>query len=312
MEDKKIIFMGTPQIAADVLQALLDAGAPVSLAVTQPDRKVGRKQTIVFSPVKQLAEKYGIPVFQPEKIRRENERLLEENADLIVTCAYGQILSQDNLDSAKQGAVNLHGSILPEYRGCAPIQRAILDGKTETGMALMKMEKGMDTGGVMDLARIEITPDMTSDELFQIMGKEAGELIVKNLPVLLSGKAEFVPQDDSKWTYAAKIEKEDEKIDFSKPDAAIYNQIRALSEDPGAWCIAAGKKLKILKAVYVPYSDEESREPFVFAKEGKKGMSIHLRDGKLMLKKVQLEGKPAMDIAAFANGAGRNLVGTRV
>ncbi|WP_283650914.1 methionyl-tRNA formyltransferase [Ileibacterium valens] len=312
MENDKIIFMGTPAIAADVLQALLDAKANVSLVVTQPDRKVGRKQKLEFSEVKKLALKHDIPVFQPVSIKKENEVLLNEKANLIVTCAFGQILSEENLNSTINGAVNLHGSLLPEYRGCAPIQRAIMDGKTTTGMALMKMEKGMDTGGVMDIARLEIGPDETCDELFGRMGKAAGELIVKNLETLLQGKAEFIPQDDSVWTYAPKIDSQEERVDFGQSDHEIYNQIRALSAAPGAWLIANGKKLKIIECRYIPYKDGESLEPMKILKEGKKKMVITLKDGKLDLKRVQLEGKPIMDIVSFVNGAGRALDGCRI
>lgn len=312
MENNKIIFMGTPAIAADVLQALIDSGANISLVVTQPDRKVGRKQKIQFSEVKELALKHNLPVFQPVSIKKENDVLLKENANLIVTCAFGQILSEDNLASTKNGAVNLHGSLLPEYRGCAPIQRAIWDGKKKTGMALMRMEKGMDTGGVLAVSELDLDPDETCGSLFKRMGQAAGQLIVDNLPILLEGKAEFIPQDDSKWTYAAKISPEEERIDFSKSDEEIYNQIRALSPEPGAWFVANGKKMKIIECRYIPYQSDEHPEAMTMAKEGKKKMVIYLREGKLDLKKVQLEGKPVCDGASFANGAGRNMDGCRI
>ncbi len=311
-QDQKIIFMGTPKIAADILQSMIDAKANISLVVTQPDRKVGRKQKIEFSPVKEVALRYGIPVFQPARIRNENERLLEEKASLIVTCAFGQILSEENLKAVGGNAVNLHASLLPEYRGCAPIQRAIWDGKKITGMSLMKMEKGMDTGGVLDAEEIVIDPDETSSTLFEKMAVSGAGLINRNLPVLLEGKAEFVPQDDARQTYAAKITPEEERIDFSRSDREIYSQIRALLSEPGAWFVAGGKKMKILECRYVPYSEGENREPFILKKDGKKKMSLHLRDGKLDLLRVQPEGKAAMDIAAFVNGAGRALDGSRI
>lgn len=307
--NEKVIFMGTPQIAADVLNKLLEAGTNVSLVVTQPDKKTGRKQKLTASPVKELAIEHNIPVFQPASIKKDHDRILEENADLIVTCAYGKIVPGVVLDAPKYGCVNLHGSILPEYRGAAPIQRAIWDGKTETGMALMRMEDGVDTGGVMDLATLEITDADNSTTMFAKMGPLAGDLIVKNLPVLLSGKAVFVPQDDSKATHAAKIEKEEEHLDLSKPGREVFNQMRALAEEPGGYVLADGRKLKILEADYVP---GEFQEAGVLELEGKKGMSLGLKEGKLNLKKVQLEGKPAMDITGFRNGQGRNLAGKKV
>ena len=200
MENRKIIFMGTPQIAADVLQKLIDAGADICLVVTQPDKKTGRKQTLVHSPVKKLALEHDIPVFQPERIRKDFQAVIDADAALAVTCAYGQIVPEEVLNAPKHGCVNLHGSLLPLYRGAAPIQRALWDGQTKTGMALMQMEKGMDTGGVMDVAELEILPEDNTTTLFEKMGHLAGDLIVKNLDVLLSGKAVFEPQNEAAAT----------------------------------------------------------------------------------------------------------------
>lgn len=305
-----IIFMGTPQIAADVLQKLLDAKANISLVVTQPDKKAGRKQKIVFSPVKQLALEHNIPVFQPEKIKKDYQAILDANADLIVTCAYGQIVGKEVLSAATQGCVNLHGSILPEYRGAAPIQRAIWDGKKKSGMSLMRMEEGMDTGPVMDIAEIEIEEADTTTTLFEKMGACAGDLIVKNLPVLLSGQAVFEKQDDSRATYAAMISKEEEEIDFTKSDEEIFNQIRALSRTPGAYFSAQNKKIKILSATYVP--EEQQQEAGWLEKEGKKQLYLSLHHGKLYINELQMEAKPAMKAADFVNGLGRSLLHTKI
>ncbi|MCF0258659.1 MAG: methionyl-tRNA formyltransferase [Erysipelotrichaceae bacterium] len=309
MENRKIIFMGTPQIAADVLQKLIDAGADICLVVTQPDKKTGRKQTLVHSPVKKLALEHDIPVFQPERIRKDFQAVIDADAALAVTCAYGQIVPEEVLNAPKHGCVNLHGSLLPLYRGAAPIQRALWDGQTKTGMALMQMEKGMDTGGVMDVAELEILPEDNTTTLFEKMGHLAGDLIVKNLDVLLSGKAVFEPQNEAAATYAAMISKEDEKIDFSKSDAQICSQIRALALQPGAWLMAGGKKLKILKASYLP---ERLDEFGTFVKEGKKILSLQLHDGRLLLELMQPEGKPVMKTADFMNGQGRSLIGRKI
>ncbi|MCF0246518.1 MAG: methionyl-tRNA formyltransferase [Ileibacterium sp.] len=309
MDNKKIIFMGTPQIAADVLQKLLDAGAEICLVVTQPDKKTGRKQLLVPSPVKELALKHNIPVFQPVKIRQDWKPVADAKAALAVTCAYGQIVPEEVLNAPVFGCVNLHGSLLPEYRGAAPIQRAIWDGKKKSGMALMRMEKGMDTGGVMDVAELDLLPEDNSTTVFEKMGALAGDLIVKNLDTLLEGKAVFHEQDPDRVTYAAMISKEDEQIDFSKSDEQICNQIRALAMQPGAWLKAKGKKVKILKGTYVP----EKLDAFgTFVKEGKKAMSLQLHDGRLMLEEVQPEGKPVMKITDFMNGQGRSLIGTKI
>ncbi len=304
--EKTIAFMGTPQIAADVLQSLIDAGANISLVITQPDRPVGRKKKLTPSPVKELALKYGIPVFQPERIKKDYSVLEQAKPDLVVTCAYGQIVPQAVLDIPTYGCVNLHGSLLPEYRGAAPIQRAIWDGKKESGMSLMQMEKGMDTGGVMDVEKITIDPSDNTTTLFEKMGKAAGRLIVRNLDALLEGEGHFEQQDPEKATYASMISADEEKINFDLDDEQIVNQIRALSLEPGAYGLIGGKKLKILDAEYIPGSTAGKGK---LLKEGRKAMSLSLSEGRLLLKRVQLEGKPAMDIAQFVNGAGQHLDG---
>lgn len=309
MMKEKIIFMGTPDIAASVMQRMLDAGINITLAVTQPDKKVGRKQVVQPSAVKALAQTYGIDVFQPVSIKKDYQRILDEDADLIVTIAYGQIVPQAVLDAPHITCVNLHGSLLPEYRGAAPIQRAIWDGNVISGMSLMEMEAGMDTGGVLDTMEVVIEPDDNSTTLFEKMGDAAGELIVKNMDLLLSGEARFIAQDHEKATYAPMISKEEEKIDFSKDDQQIVNQIRALALQPGAYGLVSGKKLKILEGQYVPGEPQQLQ---VLEAEGKKGMSIGLHNGKYVLHKVQMEGKPVMNIKDFMNGQGRNMIGKKV
>lgn len=305
--EKKIVFMGTPQIAADVLQKMIDEGCNIVMAVCQPDRKTGRKGKLTEPAVKVLARRYGIPVFQPEKIRAEHDVLLEAEPDLIVTCAYGQILPESILNAPAFGCVNLHGSLLPEYRGAAPIQRAIWDGKKESGMTLMKMEKGMDTGPVLDVEKIRIDETMNTDALFEKMGEAAGKLIIRDLPVLLSGKADWKAQDDALATYAPMIRPEEELIDFSADDEQIFNQIRALSTHPGAYGYAEGKKLKILKAAWAEDSgnDEAQLQPGLLKKAGKKKMTLDLHMRRLELEIVQPEGRQAMKAADFVNGQGR-------
>lgn len=313
---EKIIFMGTPDIAARVMQKMLDAGANITLAVTQPDRKTGRRQKLEACAVKKLAEKYNIDVFQPQSIRSDYERLVQEKPDLIVTCAYGQIVPQAVLDIPRVACVNLHGSLLPEYRGAAPIQRALWDGKKKTGMSLMKMEAGMDTGPVMACAETEINDEDTSSVLFERLGDLAGDLIVSQLDTLLHGSPMFQPQDEKMATYAPKITREEEKIDLNQPDSCIINQIRALAQTPGAYVMAQGKKLKILQASYIPYTAHnpdglQPQQPGTFEACGKKKLLLHLHDGALQLKRLQLEGKPVMETAAFMNGHGKNLTGKK-
>lgn len=302
---KKIVFMGTPPIAARVLQELLDMQADVSLVVSQPDKKVGRKQKIVYPAVKELALKHDIEVFQPSKIKTDYERIMEVKPDLIVTCAYGQIIPKELLDLPTYGCINLHGSLLPEYRGGAPIQRAIWDGLKESGMSLMEMSEKMDAGGVMDQDVFEITPKDDSTSVFEKMGESAARLLRKNLQTILDGEAEFKPQDPEKVTFAPIIKKEEEALNFNQEDERIFNQIRALAKTPGAYVKVKNKKLKILKANY-------STAPVEFKKlESKKknSLALGLHNGSLELAEVQMEGKPVMNIKDFMNGQGRSLVG---
>lgn len=306
--NSRIIFMGTPQIAADVLQALLDHDANVVLVVCQPDRKAGRKGQIHECEVKQLANQYAIPVFQPEKIRDDYQPILAADADLIVTCAYGQIVPKAVLDAPKQGCVNLHGSILPEYRGAAPIQRAIFDGRTRSGMSLMRMEEGMDTGGVAAIEEIEILEEDNTTSLFAKMGQAAGKLVVENLEALLAGSAIFEEQNEAMATYAKKISKEEEQIDLSQPDRQILNQIRALSRTPGGYVMAGKQKLKLLTVRYQPGNTPGIG---VFASPSKKQFAMGGHEGLFLLDEVQPEGKAAMKSADFVNGKGRSLIGKK-
>ncbi len=307
--NSKIIFMGTPQIAATVLDHLLKAGVNVVLAVTQPDKKVGRKGTIHACEVKKLAQEYGIPVFQPTKIRMDYQPILDAQADLIITCAYGQIVPQAVLDAPRQGCVNLHGSILPKYRGAAPIQRAIWEGETVSGMSLMRMEAGMDTGGVAGVATLNLEPNETTTTLFEKMGHLAGNLIVDNLESLLKGELEFIPQDHEQATYAAKISKEEEEIDLSKEDAQIDRQIRALAKVPGGYLSTSIGKLKLLNVRYQP---GPTLGIGVFGKQGKKQLVMGGHEGLFLLDEVQLEGKKPMKSADFINGNGKSLLGQKV
>lgn len=306
MEKKHVIFMGTPPIAATVLEALLDSDVIVDLVVTQPDKKTGRKQMLVESAVKQVAKRHGIEVFQPVRIKDDCEKVVGTPCDLIVTCAYGQLVPQCVLDHPAFGCVNLHGSLLPAYRGGAPIQRAIMHGDTESGMTLMKMVRKMDAGPVLDVERIAIAPTDTSTSLFLKMGDAAATLLKRNLPVLLSGQAVFVEQDEEKATFAPILTREEEHLDLTSTDDSIVRQIRALSDEPGAYVLVKGRKLKIYDYEYIPADNTTCG---LFSQPDKKSLCLELHQGKLHLKMCQLEGKPKMAIRDFINGQGRSLVG---
>lgn len=304
-----IVFMGTPQIAADVLEALVQAGYNITLAVTQPDRPVGRKGRLTPCAVKEKALEYGIELFQPERIRTDYQKLLDVHPDLIVTCAYGQIVPQAVLDAPVHGCVNLHGSRLPAYRGAAPIQRAVMDGLTQSAMALMKMEAGLDTGPVAAIEPVAIEPGDTSSDVFEKMGQAAGKLICRHIDALLDDSIEFIPQDDAKATYAAKISKAEEHLDLSQKDETLYNAMRGLARDPGGFVLVDGKKLKLLSVRYRKGAATPGKG--VFGKEGKKQLIMGGDEGIFYLDEVQLEGKSAMKSADFVNGAGRSFPGKK-
>lgn len=306
MSDIRCIFMGTPDIAATVLQAMLDAKIQVGLVVTQPDKKVGRKQNIVFSPVKQIAIDHGIDCFQPVRIKEDYQPILDYKPDLIVTCAYGQIVPEIILNEPKYKCVNLHGSLLPKYRGGAPIQRAIWNGDKVSGMSLMQMVKKMDAGGVLATKEVLIEDQDNSTTIFKKMGMAASELIVENFDLICSESATYIPQDEDKVIFAPVISKEEEKIDFSKDDIEIVNHIRALSLMPGAYGMVKNKKLKILEASYKLASINQPNEIVGIVDNC---FAISLHNGLLLISKLQMEGKPMMSAKDFFNGQGRNLVG---
>ena len=308
MENRRIIFMGTPKIASVVLKTMLENDIHVGLVVTQPDKKKGRKQQLVYSEVKEVALEHDIPVFQPVKIKSDYQTILDFNPDLIVTCAYGQIVPKEVLDLPRYGCVNLHGSLLPKYRGGAPIQRAIWNGDKVSGMSLMKMAPKMDAGPVLAQKEIEILPEDNSTSLFDKMAICAGELLLSHFEEICSGKAVYVEQDESQVVFSPVLSKEEERIDLNQDDEHILNQIRAFSDAPGAYVLLKGKKFKILKANYL----NEANSFASLVKIGKNKLGIGLHTGTLVIKTCQMEGKPVMDCASFFNGQGRNLVGNIV
>ena len=224
MEKKRIVFMGTPKIASIVLESMLENDIEVGLVVSQPDKKKGRKQVVVYSETKEVALKHDIEVFQPIKIREDYQKLIDYKPDLIVTCAYGQIVPKVILDLPKYGCVNLHGSLLPKYRGGAPIQRAIWNGDKVSGMSLMKMAPKMDAGPVLAQKEIVIEDEDNSTSLFEKMAICASELLLENFDLICSEDAKYIEQDESKMVLAPVLSKEEEHIDFKQDDIYILNQ----------------------------------------------------------------------------------------
>ena len=246
----KIVFMGTPEYAAASLEAVILSGREVTLVVTQPDKPKGRSGELISSPVKQCAIKHGIPVFQPERIKRAEavEQLKQYEADLFVVAAFGQILSQEILDMPRLGSINVHASLLPKYRGASPIQRVLLDGEKKTGITIMQMDAGIDTGDILYQRELEIAPDDNFETLHDKLAVLGGEALAEALDLLEEGKLVRAKQDDSQSCYAPLITKEMGRLDFTKDAVSLDRQIRAMTPWPSAFTKWNGKQMKIWKA----------------------------------------------------------------
>lgn len=300
MNNKRIIFMGTPEISATVLEGIISSGYNVVAVIAQPDRPVGRKKILMPVPTKEVALRHDIPVYQPIKIRKEYEFVKEINPDVIITLAYGQIVPQGLLDIPPLGCLNLHGSLLPKYRGAAPIQYALMNNDKVTGMTLMKMVKEMDAGEMYASEEVKIEESDNSTSLFKKMGEAALRLILKELPNILEGKLVGTPQDESVVSFAPSIKPEEEKLDLNKSKEELHGYIRALSDVPGAYLYLEGLKFKIYRSSIV--SNELIGKVGEIVKADKKGLHLQTNNGVLALLDVQLEGKKRMDYMSFING----------
>lgn len=300
IKDLKIVFMGTPEISATVLESLISYGLNIVAIVAQPDRPVGRKQILTPVPSKVVAEKYNIPVYQKEKIRKDYDFLKEINPDLIITLAYGQIVPQGLLDIPKYGCLNLHGSLLPKYRGAAPIQYALINQEKETGMCLMEMIDKMDAGRVFASKKITIEEDDNTTSLFAKLAPIASSLVLENLQDYIDGKLLGVAQDESLVTFAPSIKKEEEKIDLNKSAKEIVAYVRALADVPGAYLLLGEEKFKIYKASYV--NDSIKGEVGEIVQMDKTGVYLQCKDGLINLLIVQKQGKNKLDHMSFVNG----------
>ena len=296
----KVIFMGTPEISAYVLEALINDGYNIVALVAQPDRPVGRKGQLEKVPTKVVAEKYHIPVFQPLKIRKDYEFIKELHADVLVTLAYGQIIPQGLLDLLPYGCLNLHGSLLPKYRGAAPIQYALINNEKVTGMTLMEMIAAMDAGRMYVKKEVVIDEDDNATSLFNKMAVAAKELILEKLPLYIDGKLPGEVQDESLATFCPAIKPEQERLDLSLTVDQIYGWIRGLSDHPGAYFLLDNQKLKVFQAKVI--SHNTNHEIGLIVKADKGGLVVQLNGGELSLLELQKEGKKRMDYKSFLNG----------
>jgi methionyl-tRNA formyltransferase len=298
--DVKVLYMGTPEMSAHVLFHLLEDGFDVVGLVCQEDKEVGRDKTPEIVPTKRVALEHHIPVFQPHKIRLDFEFAKSLAFDVIVTMAYGQIIPQGLLDLAKVGCVNLHGSLLPKYRGAAPIQRAIMAGEKTTGVTLMEMVAAMDAGVMYDKQEISVLPEDNYTSLCEKMSDAAASLIHKDLLKYANKELAGEAQKEKDVTIANKIKPEDEHLPLYLSSEAANNYVRGLSLEPGAYVLLNDKKLKVYR------SHVENHEVIRAVGEivpNKKKLLVQFYDGQLSLDEVQLEGKKKMDAASFLNGA---------
>lgn len=304
----KIVFMGTPDFSVPILRRILEDGYEVIGVVTQPDRPVGRKRVLTPPPVKEEAEKHGIPVYQPEKLRQSEElgQIIALKPDLIVTAAFGQILPKELLDAPQFGCINVHASLLPELRGGAPMHYAILQGKEKTGITIMYMAEKLDAGDILTQTEVPITETDNVGTLHDKLSEAGARLLSETLPKLLRGELTSIPQRDEEATFAYNIKREQEKIDWTKKGEDIYNHIRGLNPWPVAYTTLNGIVMKIWQAVKVPFSGKAAPGEIIALDED----SFTVATGNttaIKILELQPSGKKRMKSADYLRGAGSKL-----
>lgn len=305
-----ITYFGTHQFAATILEALLHRqGFVVKAVVTQPDRPVGRNQKIAASPVKNVAARFQLPIFQPESLKKFNFQ--SATNDLNVVCQYGLIIPKNIIDAPKYRAINLHASLLPAYRGASPIQSAIMNGDTETGITIMQMVEALDQGPILAQEKVSINPSDTYESLSAKMMPIAARLLAATIPLWVEGKITPQPQNDAEATYCREFTRDDGKINWSKKAQEIYNQCRALNPWPGIWTTWNGRRLKLLRVAPSPLSATAGSRFAAVDGARKKGgvvrqeashLLIDTAQGSIEILDLQLEGKKPMSAAEFING----------
>lgn len=296
--------MGTPDFAVPPLRALVEAGYEVAAVITQPDKPKGRGKTMLPTPVKEEALKHDIPVYQPLRVRDpEFMRILEEiTPDIIVVAAFGQLIPKAILDMPEFGCINIHASLLPKYRGAAPIQQAVIDGEKESGVTIMRMGTGLDTGDMISRTVVPLDKNETGGSLFDKLALSGAELLIKTLPSIFDGTAVYEKQpEESPTPYASMITKQMGLLDFSKSAGELERLVRGMNPWPSAYTFINGKTLKVWKSEAVS-SDDRAAAPGTVILADRSGIHVACADGILVLKEVQLEGKKRMDTDAFLRG----------
>jgi methionyl-tRNA formyltransferase len=308
-EMRKIIFMGTPDFALSILTCLTQLDCEIVAVITQSDKAVGRKRVITFSPVKVFALDHHLPVLQPIKIKDIKEEIANLSSDLIVTCAYGQFIPESILNLPKYGCVNLHASLLPKYRGGAPIHKAIIDGQKETGISLMKMIKQMDAGDIIAQSAIPIDLDDTLGSLHDKLKIVASDLLKAKFDLLFQANVPAFKQDEALVTYAYNIQAEEEYISFQRDALIVYNHIRGLSPWPIGYGLIDGKKLKIIQASLLIEAHKHPLGVLIGLQDN--ALKVAVSGGYILIKECQSEGKGKMKANEFFNGMGKTLLNHR-
>lgn len=299
MNDLRIVFMGTPEFGLEALKAINEKYGVLAV-VCQPD-KPSNRGIIKFSSIKQYAIDNNIKVFQPVKLREEYIDILKENPNLIITCAYGQIVPDDILRYPMYGCINIHASLLPKFRGGAPIHRVIMEGHNETGITIMKMTSKLDAGDIIAQRKVVISDDDNVGTLHDKLSIVGRDLIMETIPKIVNKTATYTKQDESKASYAWNIQKADEKIDFQDTTREIVNKIRGLNPWPGAYSILGGRIVKIWNARYGDnwYTDAINGQVTQLYPDG---IGVKTQNGELIITELQLEGKRRMQASEFING----------
>lgn len=298
MSEKKIIFMGTPEFAVPVLEALIE-NYRVMMVVTQPDRPVGRKKTLKPSPVKEVALKHSIPVFQPSKIKSDYQSIIDREPDLIITCAYGQIIPKEVLDCPTIGCFNVHASLLPKYRGGAPIHKCLINGDKETGITIMYMDEGMDTGDIIATSSYQIKENDNVGSLHEKLSHMGATLLKETLPSIINKTNPRQKQNEKEATYAYNIQRDEEHIDFTKKGTEIINQMRGLNPWPTANFYFKDEEYKALEGYF---EEKKTTATGVIKEITKNAIGITCQDGIVYLTKIKPFGKKIMLVQDYLNG----------
>ncbi len=302
MKDKRVVFMGTPEFAVPVLKKLIEE-TNVVLVVTQPDAYVGRKKVLTPSPVCKLAEENNIETFKPVKLRNEYEYILNKKPDIIITCAYGQIVPKQILDYPEYGCINVHASLLPKYRGASPISKAIYDGEKTTGITIMYMDETLDTGNIIHAEEIPIDINDTLGSLTDKLSQLGANLLMRTLPKIFEETNFDIPQDNELATLAPMIKRSDERIDFNRTRLEVYNHVRSLNPEPSAFIILDNEEMKVLECLI---GEETTGEIGVISKVSKDSFSVNCKDGLINITKIKPFGKKEMLVRDYFNGKDKN------